>query len=103
MPLDERSEQDSTWTWGMDETLFPDPSSDVEDWEFFVPTANEDGEGVNIHARMEPRTVREIDKLIMKARSLGYDSVLQTRSDFIRWAVFRGYKTLGHHLSIKEE
>ena len=85
--------------WGINTEELP--QDEVNEWEFNVKHANDNGESDNISARIDPALGRMIDELIQESKASGLP--LKTRSDFSRLAVFRLVNDLRTYLNSQDE
>jgi len=76
---------DSNLDWGAEEKDFP--THEIDDYEFFVETSDDNGESEVLQGRVKPRLARQIDELLMDCKAVGLP--LRTRSDFVRTACVR--------------
>jgi hypothetical protein len=92
-------EKGQAFDWGADASSFP--SHDVDEWEFYVPSSDDAGESDVVQARVAPQLGRMIDELLAEAKQNGIP--FKTRSDFVRWAAFRGLDDLRKHIKSRDE
>tara|TARA_Y100000310_G_C20488394_1_gene717936 strand:+ start:207 stop:851 length:645 start_codon:yes stop_codon:yes gene_type:complete len=76
------------------------PSSDIEEWQFFVAPSDEQGQSDPIQARVPSALLRQMSEIIQKAMMKGYP--IKTPSDFLRFAVFRAVNDMHRLLKMQD-